>query len=71
MVRWRTIMFLLCPIVCTDKHLLSVKFHLNEFCQIFVADSFGFALLFTFYCTIVESHCSIEMCVCYSIVWHV
>ena len=36
-------------IVCTDKQdLLSVKFHLNEFSQIFVADSFGFALLFTF-----------------------
>jgi len=37
-------------IMCTDKQdLLSVNFHLNEFCQIFVADSFGFALLFTFY----------------------
>jgi hypothetical protein len=29
-------------IMCTDKHdLLSVKFHLNEFSQIFVADSLG------------------------------
>jgi hypothetical protein len=44
------------PIMCTDKEdLLSVKFHLNEFSQIFVADSFGFALLFTFYCSIVDS----------------
>jgi len=43
-------------IVCTDKEdLLSVKFYLNEFFQIFVADSFGFALLFTFYCSIVKS----------------
>jgi len=52
----------------TDKQeLLSVKFHLNEFCQTFVADRFGFALLFTFYCSIVESLCLIEMCVRYSV----
>ena len=44
------------PTVCTDKQdLLSVKFHLNEFYQILVADSFVFALLFTFYRSIVES----------------
>jgi len=55
-------------IVCTDKQdMLSVKFHLNEFCKIFVAEKFGFALLFTFYCGIVDSQCPIEMCVCYSV----
>ena len=44
------------PIMCTDKQdQLSVKFHLNECSQIFVADSFGFALLFIFYCNIDES----------------
>jgi len=43
-------------VMCTDKQdLLSVKFHINEFCQIVVADRFGFVLLFTFYCSIVES----------------
>ena len=43
-------------VICTDKQdLLSLKFHLNDFCQIFVADSFGFVLLFTFYCGFVES----------------
>jgi hypothetical protein len=37
-------------VMCTDKQdLLSVKLHLNEFSQIFIADSFVFALLFTFY----------------------
>jgi len=42
--------------MCRDKQdLLLVKFHLNEFSQIFIADSFGFELLFTFYCSIVES----------------
>ena len=39
-VRWRTVLTL--SIMCTDKQdLLSVKFHLNEFCQIFIADSLG------------------------------
>jgi len=43
-------------IVCTDKQdLFSVKFHQNEFSMIFVADAFEFALLFTFYCSIVDS----------------
>jgi len=45
-------------IMYTDKQdVLSLKFHLNgyEFCQIFVADNFGFALLFTFCCNFVES----------------
>ena len=43
-------------VMCTDKQdLLLMKFNLNEFCLIFVADRFGFALLFTFYCSIVES----------------
>jgi hypothetical protein len=43
-------------IMCTDKKdLLSVKFHLNSFSNIFIADSFGFALLFTFNCSIVDS----------------
>jgi len=42
-------------IMCTDEQdLLSVKFHLNEFSQIYIADSFEFALLFTFYCSIVD-----------------
>ena len=52
MVRWPVLMSLM----CTDKQVLVlVKFLLNgyPFCQIFVADSFGFALLFTFYCSIV------------------
>ena len=43
-------------IMCTDKQdLLLVKFHLNrsEFCCIFAADTFGFTLLFTFYCNVV------------------
>jgi len=43
-------------IMCTDKQdLLSVKFHLNELSQNFVSDSFVFALLFTFYCSTVDS----------------
>ena len=37
------------------QDLLSVKFHLNEFSQIFVADRFVFALLFTLYCSVVDS----------------
>ena len=46
-----------------------MKFHLNgySFWQIFVADSFGFALLFTFYCSIVVTQCLAEMNMCYSV----
>jgi hypothetical protein len=44
------------PIICTDKQdLLSVKFHLNECCHISVAHRFVFVLLFTFYCSTVDS----------------
>ena len=54
--------------VCTDKqHMYSVKFHLNDFSQIFVANSFAFALLYTFYCIILEIWCLIEMCVCFTV----
>ena len=54
---------------CTDKQdLLSVKFHLNgyEFQIIFAADSFGFALLFTVYCSIVRVSAS-QKCTCVTV----
>ena len=54
-------------IMCRDKQdLLSVKFNLSEFSQIFVSDSFGFALLFTFYCSIVQS-CAWWKCACVTV----
>jgi len=57
-------------IMCTDKQdLLSVKFHLNEFSQIFVGDSFGFELLFTFYCSIVDSAWYKCVCVLLCVMW--
>ena len=39
MVRWHTVVFLLCPL-CAQiyKTFVRKKFHLNEFSQIFVAD---------------------------------
>jgi hypothetical protein len=53
--------------MCRDKQdLFSVKFHLNgyEFQIIFVADRFQFALLFTFYCSVVRvSACQKYTCV--------
>jgi len=47
---------LIVSIMCRYKQdLLLVKFHLSrcEFCHIFAADTFGFTLLFTFYCNVV------------------
>jgi hypothetical protein len=58
MVKWHIVMSFVFMFMCTDKqHLLSMEFCLNvcEIGQIFVAGSFGFILLFTFYCSIVET----------------
>jgi len=55
-------------IMCTDKQdLVSVKFCWNgyEFWKIFAADSFVFALLFTFYCSIVDS--AWQKCTCITV----
>jgi len=58
-------------IMCTDNHdQLLVKFHLNEFPQIFVADSLGL------HCC---SHCIVALltvlgrnvCVLLCVMWHV
>jgi len=53
-------------IMCTDKQdLLLVKFHLNEFSQIFVADSLGLYCYSHFIVALLIV--MVEMCVCYCV----
>jgi len=52
--------------MCTDKQdLLLVKFHLNEFSQIFVADSLGLYCYSHFIVALLIV--MVEMCVCYCV----